>query len=163
MMKRALSVVAGFFGLCLPLFAQQADPTFSALNSSAVHLPLLMLSDGQPFSFAETVASPLLLGWMETSPPADVSLPPLIVRPQRVATITAAPVEDSSKEVLNVRRPVFDYAGGEAGFLYGRSSGKYGGEYKQGYIIGEVGNEHLHITAGASYEESSQRFPRRGR
>lgn len=56
--------------------------------------------------------------------------------------------------------PKLDYATGEIGFLYGRSTGKYGGELTQGYIIGEVGDEKFHISVGAAFEDSSFRLPR---
>jgi hypothetical protein len=52
------------------------------------------------------------------------------------------------------------YVGGEMGVLYGSSSGKFGGEILQTYIVGEVGNEKFHITVGASHEESSGRLLR---
>ena len=42
-------------------------------------------------------------------------------------------------------------------------SGKFGGDYLQGYIFGEVGNDRIHISAGASYEEWNGRVPRWGR
>lgn len=56
--------------------------------------------------------------------------------------------------------PNYGYVGGEVGVLYGRASGKYGGDDFQSYITGTAGNEHFQITAGASYEESTMRFPR---
>jgi hypothetical protein len=49
------------------------------------------------------------------------------------------------------------YYGGEVGILYGRWSGKFGGDFLQTYIVGQVGNEKFQITAGAAYEESSGR------
>ncbi len=67
-----------------------------------------------------------------------------------------------SDRVMDVS-PKLDYAGGEVGFLYGRATGKYGGDFKQGYIIGEVGDDKFHISVGAAYEESNIRFPRSGR
>jgi len=52
---------------------------------------------------------------------------------------------------------------GEVGFLYGEGRpGNFGGEYKEGYIFGEVGNDKIHISAGASYEEWNGRVPRLG-
>lgn len=188
MTKRALSAVslaktfgvAGFLGLCLPLSAQQTDrpasiqldvltlkqlgwspvweapssfrqpDIFSALNSSFFSLPSLTLSDEQLFSFSSAST------WMETTP--SVTLATIIVTAPQRATASAAPVEDSSKEVVDVRRSnLFDYAGGEVGALYGRSSGKYGREVEQGYILGEVGNDKFQISAGASYERSTHR------
>ncbi len=58
--------------------------------------------------------------------------------------------------------PSFDYASGEVGFFYGRSTGKFGREVKQGYILSEMGDDKTHITVGASYEETSGRVPRLG-
>jgi len=162
MTKRALFAVAGFLGLCLPLFAQQTyrpDP-FSALNNS-ISLPSLSLSDGQRFSFSGAVAPPFSFSWMEPTPPDF--LPALrTTAPPRAAAAAAYP-KDSSKEVVDLqKRNLFDYAHGEIGFLYGRSTGKFSGDVEQGYFIGEVGNDKVHITAGAFYENSSVRFPRFG-
>jgi hypothetical protein len=159
MIKRALCAVAGFLSLSLSLAAQQIDraDVFIALNNSALRFPSLTLSDAQLFSFAEPVASPLLFNWMETQP--DVFLLPIIVtQPRRVAAVSAAPREDSSKEAVDVRQPSFlDNAHGEIGFIYGRSSGKFGRDFEASYIIGEVGDDKFHISAGASYENSTRR------
>lgn len=167
MTKRALFAVAGFLSLCLPLSAQQTErpDILKALNdSSSLCFPSLALSDIGSFSFAEAIASPLLFSWMETPAPVDVSLPPVIVRqPRRAATVSAVSATDSSKEVVDVQRPYFDYAGGEVGFLYGRSTGKFARDFEQGYIIGEVGNDKMQISAGAFYEHSSGRLQRLGR
>jgi hypothetical protein len=166
--KRALSAVsltktfgvAGFLSLCLSLSAQQetrgAD-SFNALNNSDFPLPLLTLSVAQPFSFSGAFAPSLLFIWMEPPPPLDVSLPPIIVTASRtVATVSAAPREDSPKEVVGVRRNPFDYASGEVGVFYGSSSGKFGREVEAGYIFGETGNDKFQISAGASYERSTR-------
>jgi hypothetical protein len=171
MIKGALSTVAGFISLCLPLFAQQTDypDVFSALNDNSFpRLPSLTLSDGGLFSFSGAVASPLLFNWMETTP-ADflpaLSMASTTARSQR-ATAPAATANDSdsSKEVVDVRRPnLLDHVSGEMGFLYGRSTGKFGGEVEQGYIIGGVGDDKFNITVGAAYEHSSGRFSRFGR
>ena len=45
------------------------------------------------------------------------------------------------------------YCGGEVGFLYGRWSGKGGGDMWETYMVGTVGNDKFQITAGASYDE----------
>ena len=162
MTKRALSAVPGFLGLCLPLSAQQTDRPniFSALNNSSLHVPSLTLSDGRLFSFSGAVAPPLLFNWMEPTLPDFLPAALSTTKAQR-ATGSPAPPKDSSKEVVDVQRPnPFDYAGGEVGFLYGTSTGKFGREVEQGYFIGDVGNDKLHITVGALYENSSGRFPR---
>jgi hypothetical protein len=162
MTKRALSAVAGFLGLCLPLFAQQTyrpDP-FNALNNS-ISLPSLSLSDGERFSFSGAVASPFSFNWMESTPPDF--LPALSLPLPQTATAPAGYPKDSSKEVVDVRKPnLLDYATGEVGVLYGRSTGKFSGDVEQGWFTGEVGNDKFHISVGAAYENSNIRFPRFG-
>ena len=160
MTKRALSAVAGFLGLCLPLSAQQTDRPdfFSALNNSSLRFPSLTLSDGQHFSFLSAFT------WTEPTPPDF--LPTLKATTPSKANASATPGKDSSKEVEEVvdmqRSNLFDYASGEVGFLYGRSIGKFSREVEQGYFIGDVGNDKVHISVGAAYENSSGHFPRFG-
>ena len=48
------------------------------------------------------------------------------------------------------------YYGGEIGFVYGRWSGKGGGDYLDSYIQGTVGNDKFQISAGAEYETENQ-------
>ena len=63
-----------------------------------------------------------------------------------------ADANDSPDEMLSSSaNPV--YYGGEIGFLYGRWSGKGGGDMWQTYVVGTVGDDKFQITAGASYEE----------
>ena len=72
--------------------------------------------------------------------------------------------KDSSKETVDLaRKDWIDYVHGEVGFLYGRSTGKFGGELEQGYVIGTVGNDKFSITAGAAVENRSGRVPKFGR
>ena len=52
------------------------------------------------------------------------------------------------------------YYGGEIGFLYGHSIGKGSGDMMESYILGQVGNDHLQITAGAAFENWSGQTPR---
>jgi hypothetical protein len=63
-----------------------------------------------------------------------------------------ADAKDSPDEMLSSsQNPV--YYGGEVGFLYGRWSGKGGGDMWETYVVGTVGNDKFQITAGASYDE----------
>ena len=165
MAKRGVFMVAGFFGFCLPLFGQQTDRAdfFRTLNSSDLPFSWLALSDTQPFSFSGAVVPPLLFTWMETTTPVDVVLPTIVVKAPAGTVAYAAPVEDPSKEVVDVRRSHSYYAGGEMGALYGRSSGKFGREVEEGYIVGGVGDDKFNITVGAAWEHSSGRVPRFGR
>jgi hypothetical protein len=60
--------------------------------------------------------------------------------------------KDSPDEMLSSSlNPI--YYGGEVGFLYGRWSGKGGGDMWQSYVVGTVGDDKFQITAGASYDE----------
>ena len=96
MTKRALSAVAGFLGLSLPLSAQQTDRPdfFSALNNSLLRFPSLALSDGQRFSFLSAFT------WMEPTPPDF--LPTLKATAPPRANASATLGKDSSKEVKEV-------------------------------------------------------------
>ena len=162
MAKRGVLVVAGFLGLCFSSFAQQTDRAdfFRTLNSSDLPFAWLTLSDAQLFSFSGAVVPPLLFSWMETTSPVDVVLPTIIVKAPPGATAYAEPLDDSSKEVVDVQRSHSYYAGGEMGALYGRSSGKFGREVEEGYIVGGVGDDKFNITVGAGWEHSSGRVPR---
>ena len=60
--------------------------------------------------------------------------------------------KDSPDEMLRSSlNPI--YYGGEVGFLYGRWSGKGGGDMWQSYVVGTVGDDKFQITAGVSYDE----------
>jgi hypothetical protein len=170
--KRALFAGLGFLGFCFPLAAQQTlDATsmltlyrpeiFASVDSSVlIHdLALLDLLDGRlPVSTA--------LGRMGMAP-LDLS-PIAFFRAVEGQKVTAAPVhrterknngtegKDSPGEMMTSSlNPI--YYGGEVGVLYGRCSGKFGGDLLQTYVVGQVGNEKFQITAGAAYEESSGR------
>ena len=52
------------------------------------------------------------------------------------------------------------YSGGEVGFYYGHSAGKWSGDEFGSYIFGTVGDDRFQVTAGASYQESNFHFPR---
>ena len=157
---RVLAAV-GFFSLCLSLSAQQIDRSgvFSMLTNSPPRFPFLTLSDGGLFSFSSA------LTWLQPTPSDFLPGLPTLA-PRRTVTTPSSRVADtdSSKEAVDVQRSgLFDYTSAEVGFLYGRSTGKFGGDYKQGYITGEVGDDKFHISVGAAYEESNFRVPRFGR
>ena len=83
--------------------------------------------------------------------------------PRSVVSPTLAARENPFDDVVEIRSTDRIHASGEVGFLYGKSSGKYGREDFQTYIIGTVGNEKFSITAGVLHQESSGRLPRWGR
>ena len=176
MMKRALVVIVGLLGFCFPLPAQQTPDAgseltlyrpgiFRTLNSSVLlhSLPVLNLLDGQRLP----VSSELVR--LEIAP-----LNLFSNAPSRVAEtqkVSAAPVyqtdgKDSGTDPKYSPAEMISspldriYYGGEVGILYGHSTGKFGGDLLQTYMVGEVGNDKFHITVGTSYEESSGRLPR---
>lgn len=172
MTKRALSAVAGFLACCLSLSAQETQRPvsftlsqpgqsggvdsraglFSTLNRSYYGFPSLSLSNGRLFSLSNA------FNWIEATTPDF--LPALSAEEPPKARTAGTSGRDSVDKVVEVKPKFFDYAGGEVGVLYGRSTGKFGGELKQGYIFGEMGNDKVRVTAGAFYEESSGRAPR---
>jgi len=161
MTKRALSAVAGFLGLCLSLSAQQTQSSEqllfdgSTLNRPLLRLPSLDLADRQLFSLSTT------FGLMQ---PAVDFLPPFSpAEPESFAFPTTPSRTNSRDNVAEIKSQDRIYTGGEMGVLYGKSSGKYGREFEQGYFIGEIGNDMFHITVGTAYERSSGRVPRWGR
>jgi outer membrane receptor protein involved in Fe transport len=185
MIKRALPAVFGFFTICLPLAAQeQADylaeseietitlkqlrhtgalDTASALTlyrpdifstsggSVLIHgLPALTLLDGRRFPLSNS------LGRMGMT--ALDLFPVAFLSAVEVEKVNPSPRygTDSPGGVVNLR-PNRVYAGGEVGVFYGRSSGKFGREDKEAYILGGVGNDKFNITVGVAHRESEGR------
>ena len=181
MNKRGLLPVVVFLGLCFSLAAQQASGsppgrggTFTlaqlrslatANNDSVLLQPNLFNSldnpvFGFPFESRDVFSLSSTFNLMGTAPRSFLPFSSAMESPR--ASVPATSAKDSSDRPFDLR-PSFGYVTGEVGFLYGRSTGKFGGEYKEGYIIGEVGNEKIHISVGASYEEWNGRVPRWGR
>jgi hypothetical protein len=178
MIKRALLVV-GFLALCFPIAAQQTNRTdefdaaaalalyrpeiFTSVDSSLLirDLPMLTFLDGRlPGSTALG-----RMGMARLDLPSLAYLSAGYVSAAKLQKVNAAQVsgqdgKDSSAEVMTLPvNPV--YYGGEVGFFYGHSSGKFGGDEFGTYIEGGVGNDKFQINAGASYQEWNGRGPRR--
>ena len=180
MTKQVVLGVAAFLGLCLSLGAEQPLRVLSLaqLNSlspqnsrplffqpavfSRLGDPLLV--DGSPgpttFSNRETFSLATTFNLVGT-PTSFLPTTMAMESPSRNVPATSSRDKDSSNYPLDLR-PGY-YVTGEVGFVYGRSTGKFGGDYKEGYIIGEVGNDKVHITVGASYEDWNGRTFRLGR
>lgn len=169
MIKRALPAVLGFLSLCLPLVAQQAEDAastlslyqpdiFSTIDSSIlIHgLPVPTLLDARRFPASNELAR---MGMV----PRDL-FPIALVSAVQAPEVSASSTRDTDSlgelESLRLNRGL--YTSGEMGFLYGTTTGKFGYETKQSYIMGTVGNDKFQITAGASYQDSSWRIPRQG-
>ncbi len=141
-----------------PALALYRPNLFSTTSGSVLihNLPALVLLDGRPF------ADTSYLGAMGVAP---LDLFPLAyLTAVQVQKVNAIPVLETEGPggVINLRLNR-NYSGGEAGIFYGTSTGKYGRDEFQSYIVGGVGNDKFHITVGAAYQESSGRFPRRDR
>lgn len=179
MIKRALLAVSGVLSLCLPVNAQ-VDETFtpeqlritgeentapalalyrpdlfSTVDSSVLlhGLPVLTLLDGRRFPVSSA------LGQMGMTP---LDLFPLaFLSSVQVQKVGSSPRHgsDGSGGVVALRLNRMT-SGGEVGFFYGKSGGKYGREDMSAHIIGGVGNDKFQITAGAAYHESSGHVPR---
>jgi outer membrane receptor protein involved in Fe transport len=187
MIRRAVPAVLGFLGLCLPLTAQQNRPdqnddemiTVGQLQSTGALEVASALALYQPDSFSKAGNSVLIYGFpaltlldgrrfsisgpMGRLTPLDF-LPLAFLNAVDVQRINASPLygTDSPGGVMNMRLNR-NFSGGEFGVFYGKSSGKFGREEKQAYILGSTGNEKFQVTAGAAYEESSGHVPRRDR
>ncbi|HEV2842355.1 MAG TPA: hypothetical protein VGW39_13600 [Chthoniobacterales bacterium] len=154
MTKRAISVVAGFLGCCLSLSAQPTQ-SLDPLRFEGITPPALTLTDRDFFTFSTA------FGWV---PPVSGFLPMFNAWDPGNIDYPYTPARMNSRErVVEMRSPDRVYFGGEVGFLYGRSDGKYGREDFQAYITGTVGNEYFSITAGYLRQESSGRVPYRRR
>jgi hypothetical protein len=178
--KRGLLPVVVFLGLCFSLGRQASGSppghggaftlaqlrSMAAANNGSVLLQPNLFNSldnpvfGLPFSNREVFSLATTFNLVGTTPQSFLPFSPATESPRASLPETAA--KDSSDRLFDLR-PNFDYVTGEVGFLYGRSTGKFGGDYMQGYIFGEVGNDRIHISAGASYEEWNGRVPRWGR
>jgi hypothetical protein len=162
MKAKGVLLGSAVFAVCFSLFvphtcrAQGADKF--ALDNSALFpaSETTLLNNTALFS---PLAFPASFAWMtpENALPSSSHL--------TTRKTYSAPVNSDRRLVdrLSDALPKFDYATGEIGFMYGRSTGKYGGTFKQGYITGEAGNDRTQVFFGASYEDGSFRVPRFGR
>jgi hypothetical protein len=152
-MKRALSAVAGFFGLCLSLSAQQTQsPEQLLFDGGTLYRPSLSLADQDRFFFSTS------FGAMQAASDFLPTFSPM--GPRRVVAPATLDSKDSPDNVMEFKSTDRIRAGGEVGFLYGKSTGKYGREDFQTYIIGTVGNDKFSITAGYLHQESSGQVSR---
>lgn len=137
------------------LTLQRPDLFSSVDGATLIHgLPVLTLLDGRRFPISTE------LGRMGMTP-FDVFPVAFLhaVEVQKVGGTSLRYGSDSPGGIVNLRTKRM-YSGGEVGFFYGRSDGKYGREDYSAYIIGGIGNEKFNITVGASHSESEMRVPR---
>ncbi len=116
-------------------------------------LPVLTLLEGRRFPIAGDLAR------MGTTP--DNLFPLAFLRAVEVEKSSAAlrSGSDAVGGTVNLRRKEYSF-GGEAGVFYGKSSGRYGREDFETYLIGGVGTDKVQITVGASHRESTGSYQR---
>jgi hypothetical protein len=181
MVKRALCVAVGLLGVLCPSGAQQLpapewpvggfDPAF-ALNLfqpriSGAGDSFLLLRKGPVRTWSDG-------GWLASENAltqigmASLNLFPIAFSTPDVfgnvsglkgngtrnsrSDNSRADGKDGGSEMIEAPRDQV-YSGGEVGVLYGRWSGKGGGDMWETYVVGTVGNDKFQITAGASYDE----------
>lgn len=176
MMKRALLAVIGLAAVWSLAAAQEpapVEPTVSFDQLVLYHPELLSMSNSpsllQNLALTDVIDNPYLpavgeFGWVDIVP-SDI-FPVVFVTPQkshttntkRVAQTDPKDAKDAPDELMT---PVNSYyVGGEVGFMYGHSSGKWGRDEFGSYIVGGVGDDKFNITVGASSEQSTGRIPR---
>jgi hypothetical protein len=172
-MNRAILAGIGFIGACVSVSAQQPFDSvstfmlyrpeiFTAVDSSSLvaDLPMRTFLDGRLPGSTD-------LGRMGTAPVANFPMALVNSEPRHKGASVSGPVRDpkdgkdySSAESLAAEKASLVWTGGEMGFYFGHSSGRFGGDEFGSYITGGVGNEHLQINVGASYQEFNGRVPR---
>jgi len=180
MIRRGVCVAVGLLAICFAVAAQQAnwrgatenDPAF-ALNlykpeifSAKDHSLLFRKGRVQAWSDGGRLASNNALAEIGM---ASLDLFPVAYVPPNASGAATAKKGSAStdsppgtfgpdgKDLPRMMMSPADqvYCGGEVGILYGRWTGKGGGDLMQSYILGTVGNDKFQISAGAAYEESS--------
>jgi hypothetical protein len=152
MIKGALFAAMGFLGLCISVSGQQTQrpeplQLDNALDRPYVGLPPISLENRDRFFFATAFGA--------MRPEVDF-LPPISPwESQSYALPYVADNKNSRNDVVYMRNPDRIQYGGEIGFLYGKSSGKYGREDFSSYIIGTIGNDKFSITAGFLHQETT--------
>ena len=169
MTKPMVLGVAAFLSLCFSVGAEQPTRALSLaqLNSLASQSSLFqpaaftklgdpLLTDGSlgptTFSNRETFSLATTFNLVGT-PTSFLPTTMAMQSPSRNVPANYSKDKDSPDYPLDLR-PGY-YVTGEVGFAYGRYTGKFGGDYKEAYILGQVGNDKLQITVGASYEDSN--------
>jgi len=119
--------------------------SFAALPTIYSAPGAIALADRSPFSFQRAFA------WMSRTPAQFLPefSPDQALSPGTAAT--AARTGDSGRGLGNFV-PKIDHAGGEVGFIFGKSlDGRLDRELEGGYILGEIISGQTHIEVGASY------------
>ena len=184
MFKRALAAVAVLISLSFPVVAETEEVYEETIAAEDLRLKGAneaghALTLARPDLFAPRNGSFLLHGTptltllegrrFASNDFGGMGITPLDIFP--VAFLRGVEVQkagpslrhgaDTTGGFVDLRMKRYHY-GGEIGFAYGSSTGKYGREDFSSHIIGGIGNEKFNITAGVFYHESNVRIPRQG-
>ena len=168
LMKRVLVAMITLAGLGLtfapqtrasdfdPIFGFYRPELFSTVDSASLigDLSMRQLLDGR-------LPGSTQLGRMGSARVVDFDMNSSAANPAPRHRAVTGPVKDpkdgkeySSTESFAAEKLSLNWTGGEIGFFYGHSaSGHVSGDEFGSYITGGVGNEHMQINVGASYDE----------
>lgn len=155
MIKRVLFAVAGMVALCQPLVARPPEQLLLDGDSFDRQESWVSLENRDRFFFSSAFGS--MRATQEFLPSFDPS------EPLNMAYLPSSDSKDSLDRIIALEAQSKIRFGGEIGFLYGKSTGKYGREDFAGYIMGSVGNDKFSINVGYLHQESTFNVPRRRR
>ena len=155
MIKRALLAVAGLVVLCQPLVARPAEQLLLDGDTPWRQEPWTSLENRDRFVFSSAFGS--MRATQEFLPSFNSP------EPLSMAYLPSSDSKDSLDRIIDWEAANKIRFGGEVGFLYGKSTGKYGREDFAGYIMGTVGNDKFSINVGYLHQESTFNVPRRRR
>ena len=155
MIKRVLFAVAGMVALCQAVEARPPEQLLLDGDGFDRDQPWVSLENRDRFFFS-TAFGPARTT-REFLPSFDPS------EPLSMAYLPSSDSKDSLDRIIALEAQSKIRWGGEVGFLYGKSTGKYGREDFAGYIMGTVGNDKFSINVGYLHQESTFNVPRRRR
>lgn len=152
MIRRALLAVMGIVALGQPLVARPPEQLLLDGYSLDRPEPWASLENRDRFFFSSAFGS--MRATREFLPAFDSA------EPLSMAYLPSTDRRDSLDRIIELEAANKIRFGGEVGFLYGKSTGKYGREDFAGYIIGTVGNEKFSINVGYYRQETTFSGPR---
>lgn len=155
MMRRALFALVGIVVLGQPLVARPPEQLLLDGDALDREQPWVSLENQDRFFFSSAFGS--MRATQEFLPSFDPS------EPLSMAYLPSGESKDALDRIIDLQAPNKIRFGGEVGFFYGKSTGKYGREDFAGYITGTVGNEKFSINVGYLHQESTFNVPRRRR
>jgi len=155
MIRRAILAVMGMVALGQPVAAQPPEQLLLDGDAFGRQQPWVSLENRDRFFFSSA------FGPMRTTREFLPSFDPS--EPLSMAYLPSSDSKDSLDRIIELQAANKVRFGGEVGFLYGKSTGKYGREDFAGYIIGTVGNDKFSINVGYLHQESTFNVPRRRR